>query len=88
MNEYSRISLLESILMDSGCGSLKELSTLTREKRFTIAGHIERDIPSEVPTLQDYNEALHYLLCVGPEDTKEKARERLLSGLKLSCRPV
>lgn len=81
MNEYSRVSLLESILIDSGCKSLGNLSLLTKAQRMRIGGHIKNDIPPDAPTLQDYNEALHYLLCLGPEDTKEKARSRLLSGL-------
>lgn len=81
MNEYSRVSLLETILMDSGCKSLGDLSTLSKDKRSKIAEHISCDIPLDAPTLQDYNEALHYLLCVGPENSKEKARSRLLNGL-------
>lgn len=83
MNEYSRVSLLEAILLASGCRSLRELSILSGEKSAALAEHIQRDIPPDVPTLQDYNEALHYLLCVGPEDSKENARARLLSGLGL-----
>lgn len=82
MDEYSRISLLEIIMMDSGCSSLSELATVSKEKRTEIAGNIIRDIPIEIPTLQDYNEVLHYVLCVGPEKTKERARSRLLNGLK------
>lgn len=82
MNKYSRISLLEIIMMDSGCRSLSDLSTISKESKLKIADHIESDIPLDAPTLQDYNEALHYMLCVGPESTKEKARKRLLDGLK------
>lgn len=81
MNEYSRISLLETILMDSDCRSLSDLSVISKAQRKAIAKHISRDIPLEAPTLQDYNEAIHYLLCLGPEGTKEKARECLLNGL-------
>lgn len=82
MNEYSRISLLETILLDSGCSSLSNLSSLSKEQRKRIAGHILSEIPPEMPTLQDYNEALHYLLCAGPEPTREKARKCLLDGLR------
>lgn len=81
MNEYSRVSLLETIMVDSGCRSLKELAAIPKEKRAEIASHIICDIPQDVPTLQDYNEALHYLLCVGPANTKEEARSFLLDGL-------
>lgn len=82
MIEYSRISLLESILMDSGCKTLSNLSTITKEQRAVIAHHIISEIPPEAPTLQDYNEVLHYLLCEGPRETKESARNCLLEGLK------
>lgn len=82
MIEYSRISLLEMILKDSGCHTLSELSTISKNQREKIAEHIANDIPSEAPTLQDYNEALHYLLCEGPRDTKESARRCLLDGLR------
>lgn len=88
MNEYSRISLLESILIDSNCSSLSELSALTKEQRMKIATHIKKDIPPEVPTLQDYNEALHYLLCHAPAETKEIARNCLLNGLVDEAGPL
>lgn len=81
MNKYSRISLLETILMDSGCRSLSELSSISKEKRIKIAEHIKSDIDLDTPTLQDYNEALHYLLCAAPKETKEESRKCLLEGL-------
>lgn len=82
MMEYSRFSLLETILLDSGCHSLGELSALSKEQRLKIAEHIKNDIPLDAPTLQDYNEVIHYLLCMGPEDTEEDARKALFDGLK------
>lgn len=88
MNEYSRISLLEIILMDSGCRLLSELSSISRKQRIEIANHISADVPEDAVTLQDYNEAIHYLLCRGPVDTKEKARACLMNGLLCGSVPI
>lgn len=79
--KYSRISLLETILMDSGCKSLSDLSTISKTRKKEIACHILNEVPTDAPTLQDYNEAIHYLLCEGPKATKEEARACLLAGL-------
>lgn len=82
MSEYSRFSLLETVLLDTGCRSLSDLSAVSTETRRKIAEHILREIPEDAPTLQDYNEVLHYLLCEGPKTSKEAARRSLLDGLR------
>ena len=82
MGEYSRFSLLEVILLVTGRKSLRDLGILTRSERRELADRIIADVPVDVPTVQDYNEAIHFLLYQGPRSTVEEARSFLINGLQ------
>ena len=50
------------------------------QEAYHLARELEQ-LPPEAATLQEWNDALDYLIHAPPEETAQAARERLLSAL-------
>lgn len=80
MRTKKKDSLLEFMAVQAGCAYLSDLPRISGRQRAKARQALEQ-LPPEAATLQEWNDALDYLIHAPPEETAQAARERLLSAL-------
>ena len=82
MNDRSReLPLLEYLSWKAGCEYLSDLHGISSVQKIRLAREIER-LPACSISLQEWNDALEYLLGQPPQPDAEAARDALMAGLK------
>lgn len=79
MDPY-RISILELVLIQTGCSSLDELFSLSGEVCINLAASFER-LKVPIP-LSDLNTLLACIADTSPESTEESAKAKLIRILR------
>lgn len=78
-------SLLELMAAQIGCTYLSDLRFLQPEQRRSLARELNRLTPRE-EDVQDWNDALAYVVGAPPEATAQAAKARLIHLLSEPCR--
>jgi len=76
------MTLLELMAEYGGFDYISDLRFLSCIERCRLSRIIERQLPLETATLEEWNEALRYLTCAPPAQDAEAARILLLKQLR------
>lgn len=77
------VSLLDVLAVEMRCTYLSDLRLLSNVQKLELARLVEK-IPPEEASLDEWNDALEYLIGISAQTSREMARSRLIWSLDLS----
>ncbi len=76
------MELLDAILTVTKCENAEQLKDLTPERKLRLAHSLEERVPSDLASVEEWNEVISCFVDAKPEKNSKKAKRKLLSILR------
>ena len=76
------MELLDAVLIVTDCENTEELKKLSAESKRRLADALEERVPSDLATIEEWNELLMIFMDTHPEKKNKTAKKKLLCYLR------